>query len=57
MTAQQMEKSLNAMLGNQTAEQTLCGLARQAGVDKWTCDFLAMTCTYFDRFGHTLHVE
>ena len=35
----------------------LCGLAGQAGVDKWTCDLLAMTCTYFDRSGRKLHVE
>jgi|HubBroStandDraft_1064217.scaffolds.fasta_scaffold48076_2 uncharacterized protein YbcV (DUF1398 family) len=36
---------------------TLCGLAGQGGVDKWTCDLLAMTCTYFDRSGRKLHVE
>jgi uncharacterized protein YbcV (DUF1398 family) len=36
---------------------TLCGLAGQAGVDKWTSDLLAMTCTYFDRSGHKLHLE
>jgi hypothetical protein len=36
---------------------TLCGLAGQAGVDKWTCDLLAMTCNYFDRSGRELHVE
>jgi uncharacterized protein YbcV (DUF1398 family) len=36
---------------------TLCGLAGQAGVDKWTCDLRAMTCTYFDRSGRKLHVE
>jgi uncharacterized protein YbcV (DUF1398 family) len=35
----------------------LCGLAGQAGVDKWTCDLLAMTCTYFDRSGRKLHME
>lgn len=35
----------------------LCGLAGQAGVDKWTCDLMAMTCTYFDRSGRKLHVE
>lgn len=35
----------------------LCGLAGQAGVDQWTCDLLAMTCTYFDRVGRKLHVE
>jgi uncharacterized protein YbcV (DUF1398 family) len=36
---------------------TLCGLAGQAGVDKWMCDLLAMTCNYFDRSGCKLHVE
>ena len=36
---------------------TLCGLAGQAGVEKWTSDLLAMTCTYFDRSGRKIHVE
>ena len=36
---------------------TLCGLAGQAGVAKWTSDLLAMTCTYFDKSGHNIHVE
>lgn len=36
---------------------TLCGLAGQAGVAKWTSDFLAMTCTYFDKSGSKMHVE
>jgi uncharacterized protein YbcV (DUF1398 family) len=40
-----------------TSYPTLCGLAGQAGVDKWTCGLLAMTCTYFDRSGRKLHVE
>ena len=36
---------------------TLCGLAGQVGVDKWTYDLPAMTCTYFDRSGRKLHME
>jgi uncharacterized protein YbcV (DUF1398 family) len=36
---------------------TLCGLAGQAGVDKWTSDLPAMTCTYFDKAGRKMHVE
>ena len=36
---------------------TLCGLAGEAGVEKWTSDLLAMTCTYFDKSGRKLHVE
>ena len=36
---------------------TLCGLAGQAGVEKWTSDLLAMTCTYFDKSGRKMHVE
>lgn len=36
---------------------TLCGLAGQAGVAKWTSDLLAMTCTYFDKSGRKMHVE
>ena len=36
---------------------TLCGLAGQAGVEKWTSDLFAMTCTYFDKSGRKMHVE
>jgi uncharacterized protein YbcV (DUF1398 family) len=36
---------------------TLCGQAGEAGVEKWTSDLLAMTCTYFDKSGHKMHVE
>lgn len=36
---------------------TLCGLAGEAGVEKWTSDLLAMTCTYFERSGRKMHVE
>jgi uncharacterized protein YbcV (DUF1398 family) len=35
----------------------ICALAGQVGVQKWTCDFYAMTCTYFDKAGRTMLVE
>jgi uncharacterized protein YbcV (DUF1398 family) len=35
----------------------LCGLAGAAGVEKWTSDLLAMTCTYFDKSGRRMHEE
>jgi uncharacterized protein YbcV (DUF1398 family) len=36
---------------------TLCGQAGEAGVEKWTSDLLTMTCTYFDKSSHKMHVE
>ena len=41
----------------QTNYPTLCGHAGEAGVEKWTSDLLAMTCTYFDKSGCKMHVE
>jgi uncharacterized protein YbcV (DUF1398 family) len=41
----------------QTNYPTLCGQAGEAGVEKWTSDLLAMTCTYFDKSGCKMHVE
>jgi uncharacterized protein YbcV (DUF1398 family) len=36
---------------------TLCRLVGEAGVEKWVCDLLAMTCSYFDKSGRKMHVE
>lgn len=35
----------------------ICAQAGQAGVQKWTSDLNAMTCTYFDKSGRTMVVE
>ena len=52
-----LRKHISEHQSGLTNYATLCGLAGQAGVDKWTCDLLAMTCAYFDRSGRKLHVE
>jgi len=36
---------------------TLCRLVGEVGVEKWVCDLLAMTCSYFDKSGSKMHVE
>jgi uncharacterized protein YbcV (DUF1398 family) len=36
---------------------TLCRLVGEAGVEKWVCDLVAMTCSYFDKSGSKMHVE
>lgn len=33
----------------QTDYPTFCGHCAQTGVEKWTVDMVAMTCTYFDK--------
>jgi uncharacterized protein YbcV (DUF1398 family) len=35
----------------------LCRLVGEVGVEKWVCDLRAMTCSYFDKAGHKMHVE
>lgn len=35
----------------------ICAQAGQVGVQKWTSDLQAMTCTYFDKSGGTMIVE
>lgn len=35
----------------------ICAQAGQVGVQKWTSDLQAMTCTYFDKCGRTMIVE
>ena len=36
---------------------TLCRLVGEAGVEKWVCDLMVMTCSYFDKSGGKMHVE
>ena len=36
---------------------TLCRLVGDMGVEKWMCDLVAMTCSYFDKSGRKMHVE
>jgi uncharacterized protein YbcV (DUF1398 family) len=41
----------------QTDYPTFCTQAAEAGVEKWTVDMQAMTCTYFDKAGKEMLVE
>lgn len=41
----------------QTDYPTFCRHAAETGVEKWTVDTVAMTCTYFDKAGNTMLVE
>lgn len=36
---------------------TFCRLAGNIGVARWVCDLSAMTCSYFDKSGNSMHVE
>lgn len=36
---------------------TFCSHSAETGVEKWTVDLNAMTCTYFDRLGQTMLIE
>lgn len=36
---------------------TICGQAAETGVEKWTVDMVAMTCTYYDKAGSKMLVE
>jgi len=40
-----------------TDYSALCRLVGEAGVEKWVCDLMAMTCSYFDKSGNKMHVE
>jgi uncharacterized protein YbcV (DUF1398 family) len=52
-----LKKYISMHQAGQTNYPTLCGQAGEAGVEKWTSDLLAMTCTYFDKSGRKMHVE
>ena len=52
-----LKKYIAMHQSGQTNYPTLCGQAGEAGVDKWTSDLLAMTCTYFDKAGRKMHLE
>ena len=41
----------------QTDYPTFCQHSVETGVEKWTVDLKAMTCTYFDKEGHIMLIE
>src|SRR5580693_6089419 len=52
-----LKKYIALHQSGQTNYPTLCGQAGEAGVEKWTSDLQAMTCSYFDKSGRQIHVE
>jgi uncharacterized protein YbcV (DUF1398 family) len=52
-----LKKYISMHQGGLTNYPTVCGQVGEAGVEKWTSDLQAMTCTYFDKIGHKIHVE
>lgn len=52
-----LKKYISMHQSGLTNYPTLCGQAGEAGVEKWTSDLFAMTCTYFDKSGRKMHVE
>jgi uncharacterized protein YbcV (DUF1398 family) len=52
-----LKKYISMHQSGQTNYPTLCGQAGESGVEKWTSDLIAMTCTYFDKSGRKMHVE
>ena len=52
-----LKKYISEHQSGLTNYPTLCGQAGEAGVEKWTSDLIAMTCTYFDKSGRKMHVE
>jgi uncharacterized protein YbcV (DUF1398 family) len=52
-----LKKYISMHQSGLTNYPTLCGQAGEAGVEKWTSDLLAMTCSYFDKSGRKMHVE
>lgn len=48
---------LKAHQQGETNYLTFCKHAAETGVEKWTLDVLAKTCTYFDRSGNFVLVE
>lgn len=52
-----LRQVLSVHQAGQTDYPTFCRQAAEAGVERWTLDFSAMTCSYLDGVGNTLIVE
>ncbi len=51
------EMQLKAHQAGKTDYLTFCQHAAETGVEKWTVNTQAMTCTYFDKQGRILLIE
>lgn len=51
------KSDLKAHQQGQSDYLTFCTQAAKSGVEKWTCDLIKMTCTYFDKDGNEILVE
>lgn len=52
-----LEHYLKAHQQGQSDYLSFCGQAADTGVEKWTIDTGALTCTYYDTKGNTVLVE
>ena len=55
--AEQFKLDLKAHQQGKTDYPTFCRDCAVSGVEKWTVDLDAMTCTYLDRKGNLILVE
>lgn len=56
-SAEQLKHAITIHQQGQTDYPTFCQQASDAGVEKWSSDFMAMTVTYLDKKGNILAVE
>jgi len=54
---EQFKKRLKLHQQGGTDYFTFCKDAAETGVEKWTVDTIAMTCTYYDKTGNKIVVE
>jgi len=52
-----LQHHLRIHQAGETDYLTFCRHAAEDGVEKWTMDLLAMTCTYYDTAGNIMVVE
>jgi uncharacterized protein YbcV (DUF1398 family) len=55
--AELFKQNLKTHQQGHTGYPTFCRHCAEAGVEKWTVDTAAMTCTYYDKQGNKLLVE
>lgn len=53
----QLQHHLKIHQAGKTDYLTFCGQAAEHGVEKWTVDTMALTCTYYDKSGNVILTE
>lgn len=53
----QLKHHLKIHQAGETDYLTFCQQVAEDGVEKWTVDMLALTCTYYDKAGNTMLTE